>query len=72
MSLGSAIRFPARLAPLYRGQLLVHGIGFSPDHRTMTVVSIGSNSITFIATVTNKVSPFSPNLAVRQDEQESG
>src|SRR5262249_16269381 len=26
---------PANLSPLYRGQLLVHGLGFSPDHRTI-------------------------------------
>ena len=25
---------PANLSPLYRGQLLVHGLGFSPDGRT--------------------------------------
>jgi len=24
---------PANLSPLYKGQLLVHGMGFSPDHR---------------------------------------
>src|SRR5580704_1027005 len=24
---------PASFSPLYRGQLLVHGMGFSPDHR---------------------------------------
>jgi YVTN family beta-propeller protein len=41
--------------PLYRGQLLVHGMGFSPDHRTIAVVSIGSNSVTFIDTATNAV-----------------
>src|SRR5262245_9199960 len=29
---------PASLSPLYRGQLLVHGLGFSPDHRTIAVV----------------------------------
>jgi YVTN family beta-propeller protein len=46
---------PANLSPLYRGQLLVHGLGFSPDHRTLAVVSIGSNSVTFIDTVTNSV-----------------
>jgi YVTN family beta-propeller protein len=46
---------PGALAPLYRGQLLVHGIGFSPDHRTIAVVSIGSNSVTFIDTATNKI-----------------
>ena len=26
---------PANLSPLYRGELLVHGMGFSPDHRTI-------------------------------------
>lgn len=46
---------PANLSPLYRGQLLVHGMGFSPDHRTLDVVSIGSNSVAFIDTATNRV-----------------
>src|SRR6476646_11008988 len=46
---------PANLSPLYRGQLLVHGLGFSPDHRTIAVVSIGTNSVTFIDTATNAV-----------------
>ena len=46
---------PANLSPLYRGQLLVHGMGFSPDHRTLAVVSIGSNSVSFIDTATNTV-----------------
>lgn len=46
---------PENLSPLYRGQLLVHGMGFSPDHRTLVVVSIGSNSVTFIDTQTNQV-----------------
>ena len=46
---------PGNLSPLYRGQLLVHGMGFSPDHRTIVVVSIGSNSVTFIDTTTNAV-----------------
>ncbi|HEY1912807.1 MAG TPA: YncE family protein [Vicinamibacterales bacterium] len=46
---------PANLSPLYRGQLLVHGMGFSPDGRTLVVVSIGSNSVTFIDTATNAV-----------------
>src|SRR6266700_1754925 len=31
---------PANLSPLYKGQLLVHGMGFSPDHRTIAVVAI--------------------------------
>ena len=46
---------PTNFSPLYRGQLLVHGMGFSPDHRTIAVVSIGSNSVTFIDTATNAV-----------------
>jgi YVTN family beta-propeller protein len=46
---------PYNFSPLYRGQLLVHGMGFSPDHRTLAVVSIGSNSVTFIDTATNAV-----------------
>lgn len=46
---------PANLSPLYRGQLLVHGLGFSPDGKTLAVVSIGSNSVSFIDTATNTV-----------------
>lgn len=46
---------PANFSPLYRGQVLVHGMGYSPDHRTLAVVSIGSNSVTFIDTATNTV-----------------
>src|ERR1700734_2198297 len=46
---------PANFSPLYKGQVLVHGMGFSPDHRTLAVVSIGSNSVTFIDTASNKV-----------------
>jgi YVTN family beta-propeller protein len=46
---------PGNLSPLYRGQLLVHGMGFSPDHHTLLAVSIGSNSVSFIDTVSNTV-----------------
>ncbi|HSU77325.1 MAG TPA: hypothetical protein VLI89_09645 [Burkholderiales bacterium] len=46
---------PGNLSPLYKGQVLVHGMGFSPDNRTLAVVSIGSNSVTFIDTATNAV-----------------
>src|SRR5258705_1451040 len=46
---------PGNLSPLYRGQLLVHGMGFSPDHRTIAVVSIGYSSVTFTDTATNAV-----------------
>jgi YVTN family beta-propeller protein len=53
ISLGTPL--PGNFSPLYRGQLLVHGMGFSPDHRTIAVVSIGSNSVSFIDTATNTV-----------------
>src|SRR5271170_862374 len=46
---------PGALSPLYRGQLLVHGLGYSPDGKTLAVVSIASNSVTLIDTATNKV-----------------
>ena len=46
---------PSDLSPLYKGQVLVHGMGFSPDHHTLAIVSIGSNSVSFIDTATNKV-----------------
>src|SRR5246500_1746711 len=46
---------PANLSPLYKGQLLVHGMGVSPDHRTIDVVAIGSNAVIFIDTATNSV-----------------
>lgn len=46
---------PSSLSPLYKGQLLVHGLGFSPDSKTLAAVSIGSNSVTFIDTTTNAV-----------------
>jgi YVTN family beta-propeller protein len=46
---------PGNLTPLYRGQLLVHGLGFSFDHKTIAAVSIGSNSVTFIDTATSSI-----------------
>ena len=46
---------PGNFSPLYKGQVLVHGMGFSPDRKTLAVVSIGSNSVTFIDTATNAV-----------------
>jgi YVTN family beta-propeller protein len=46
---------PQNLSPLYRGQLLVHGLGFSFDHKTLAIVSIGSNSVTFLDTATNDI-----------------
>src|SRR6266851_459409 len=46
---------PSALSPLYRGQLLVHGLGYSPDAKTLAVVSIASNSVALIDTATNQV-----------------
>jgi YVTN family beta-propeller protein len=46
---------PGNLSPLYHGQVLVHGMGFSPDNKTLAVVSIGTNSVSFIDTATNGV-----------------
>jgi YVTN family beta-propeller protein len=46
---------PDVLSPLYKGEINVHGLGFSPDHRTLIAVSNGSNSVAFIDTATNKV-----------------
>src|SRR5437660_3936255 len=46
---------PANLSPLYKGQLLVHGMGFSPDHRPNAVVTIGSNAVNIIDTATNSL-----------------
>lgn len=46
---------PGALSPLYKGQLLVHGLGYSPDSKILAVVSVGSNSVTLIDTATNKV-----------------
>ena len=46
---------PMNFSPLYKGQVLVHGLGFAPDGKTLAVVSIGSNSVTFIDTATNTV-----------------
>lgn len=46
---------PDVLSALYRGELNVHGLGYSPDHKTIIAISNGSNSVTFIDTATNKV-----------------
>jgi YVTN family beta-propeller protein len=46
---------PGSLSPLYKGQLLVHGLGYSPDSKTLAVVSVGSNSVTLIETANNKI-----------------
>ncbi len=46
---------PDVLSPLYKGEINVHGLGFSPDHKTLIAVANGSNSVTFIDTASNKV-----------------
>lgn len=46
---------PNVLSPLYKGQVNVHGLGFSPDHKTLVAVSTVTNSVTFIDTATNAV-----------------
>ncbi|WP_109483866.1 YncE family protein [Paraburkholderia sp. C35] len=46
---------PGNFSPLYKGQVLVHGMGYSPDHHTLAVVAIASNSVSFIDTQTNTV-----------------
>jgi len=46
---------PGALSPLYKGQLLVHGLGYSPDGSVLAVVSVASNSVTLIDTRTNRV-----------------
>jgi YVTN family beta-propeller protein len=53
VSLGGTL--PGNMSPLYRQEVLVHGMGFSPDHRTLLVVSITTNSVAFIDTATNVV-----------------
>ena len=47
--------YPNVLSPLYRGQALVHGLRYLPARKLLAVVSIGSNSVTFISTETNQV-----------------
>jgi YVTN family beta-propeller protein len=46
---------PDVLSPLYKGQVNVHGLGFSPDHKTLIAISTVTNSATFIDTQSNKV-----------------
>jgi len=53
IKLGDAV--PGALSPLYTGELLVHGLGYSPDSKTLAVVSVGSNSVTLIETATNRI-----------------
>jgi len=43
------------LKAVYRKQLLVHGMGYSPDFKTIGVICVASNSVAFIDTATNTV-----------------
>lgn len=47
--------YPDVLSPLYRGQVLVHGLRYSSKGKMLVVVSIGSNAVTFISTEDNRV-----------------
>lgn len=46
---------PDVLSPLYKGEINIHGLEFSPDQKTLITIANGSNSATFIDTATNKV-----------------
>lgn len=46
---------PNILTALYKGQALVHGLGYSPIKKMLAVVAIGSNSVSLISTEDNKV-----------------
>lgn len=43
------------LSAVYRGQSLVHGMGFSPDHATLAVVCVASNAVVFVDTSNSTV-----------------
>lgn len=43
------------LTPLYKGQILVHGLRFEPRQKLLAVVSIGSNALTLVSTEDNKI-----------------
>src|SRR6266404_4078421 len=68
---------PGNLSPLYRGQLLVHGMGFSPDHRTLAAVSVCSSFSPETVVITTSAhniigrvkqeSPFCPDIAATPD-----
>ena len=44
---------PAALAPLYKGAIQVHWLGYSTDSKTLGAISIGSNSVMLIDATTN-------------------
>jgi YVTN family beta-propeller protein len=46
---------PNIFSALYKGQALVHGMGYSAKRKLLAVVSIGSNAVTFISTKNDSV-----------------
>ena len=46
---------PNILSATYGGQINTHGLGFSPDHRLLAVVSTATNAVTIVETATNRV-----------------
>lgn len=46
---------PNIFSPLYKGQALVHGLGYSPIKKMLAVVAIGSNSINLVSTEDNNL-----------------
>lgn len=50
-----AERLGGILGPQYVDDIDVHGMGFSPDGRFLDVISVTTNTVTVIATATNKI-----------------
>ncbi len=50
-----AERLGGVLGPQYVNDIDVHGMGFSPDGRYLDVISVTTNTVTIIATATNKI-----------------
>ncbi|MGL4942452.1 MAG: YncE family protein [Thermoguttaceae bacterium] len=46
---------PNTLTALYKGVSLVHGLRYDPHRQRLAVVSVGSNSVTFLSTTDNSV-----------------
>ena len=46
---------PAVLGALYKKEIDVHGLGFSPDGKLLAAVSVTSNAVTIIETATNRI-----------------
>jgi YVTN family beta-propeller protein len=47
--------YPNVLSPLYKGQVLVHGLRYDKKKKLLAAVAIGSNSVTLVSTETNRV-----------------